>query len=192
MILACGVTYRRLGVPSLEALVGARRVLRRGDEPRPRARGRHVVVVGAGNSGGQAAVHLARYAARVTIVARGAALSATMSDYLVREIEADDRIDVRTETDVVDGGGDGRLEWLELADRGTGERDRVWRRGLFVLIGTETRTDWLPAASSATTTASCSPASDIDAAGGRSTGHRWRSRPACPACSRPETCAPTA
>ena len=67
-----------------------------------------------------------------------------MSSYLEREIEAHDRIEVRTGTEVVDGGGDGRLEWLELADRGTEQRERVEAAGLFVLIGTETRTDWLP------------------------------------------------
>jgi thioredoxin reductase (NADPH) len=105
-----------------------------------------VVVVGAGNSGGQAAVPLARYAAHVTIVARGGGLAATMSAYLVNEIQANGRIDVRTDTDVVDGGGDGRLEWVELAHRVTGERARVAASGLFVLIGTETRSDWLPSA----------------------------------------------
>ena len=104
-----------------------------------------MVVVGAGNSGGQAAVHLARYAAQVTIVARGQSLSTTMSDYLVREIEASPRIVVRTDTDIVDGGGDGQLEWLELADRASAARDRIPAAGLFILIGTETRSNWLPA-----------------------------------------------
>jgi thioredoxin reductase (NADPH) len=108
--------------------------------------GRHVVVVGAGNSGGQAALHLARYATQVTIVTRGAALAETMSAYLVNEIEANSRIDVRPDTDVVDGGGDGHLEWLETTHRVTGQRSRLTASGLFVLIGTETRTDWLPPA----------------------------------------------
>jgi thioredoxin reductase (NADPH) len=146
VILACGVTYRRLGVPSLEELVGAGVFY---GAPTSHARaleGTDVVVVGAGNSGGQAAVHLARYAARVTIVVRGGALAAAMSAYLVNEIETDDRIEVRTETEVVDGGGAGRLEWLELAHRVTRDRVRVAASGLFVLIGTETRTGWLPPA----------------------------------------------
>jgi thioredoxin reductase (NADPH) len=80
----------------------------------------------------------------VTIVARRDTLATTMSAYLVKQIEADGRIEVRTNSDVVDGGGDGRLEWLELAHRVTGKRDRVATSGLFVLIGTETRTGWLP------------------------------------------------
>jgi thioredoxin reductase (NADPH) len=103
-----------------------------------------VVVVGAGNSGGQAAVHLARYAARVTVVARGVSLSETMSAYLVREIDSNPRIVVRTGTEITGGGGNGRLEWLELADRATATGERIPAAGLFVLIGTKTRTDWLP------------------------------------------------
>jgi thioredoxin reductase (NADPH) len=146
VILACGVTYRRLGVPSLEELVGAGVFYGAATGHARALEGTDVVVVGAGNSGGQAAVHLARYAAHVTIVARGGALAATMSTYLVNEIQANGRIEARTETDVVNGGGDGRLEWLELAHRATGERARMAASGLFVLIGTETRTGWLPPA----------------------------------------------
>ncbi len=145
VILACGVTYRRLGVAPLEALLG-RGVFYGASTTQARAlQGAEVVVVGAGNSGGQAALHLARYAAHVTIVARGQSLSSTMSDYLVREIETSRRIVVRTDTDIVDGGGDGHLEWLELADRSSAARDRIPAAGLFVLIGTETRSNWLPA-----------------------------------------------
>ena len=145
VILACGVTYRRLGVTALEALVG-RGVFYGAPSTEARAlRDADVVVVGAGNSGGQAAVHLARYAARVTIAARGASLSATMSDYLVREIDANPRIVVRTAVEIVDGGGDTRLEWVDIADRSTGRRERLSAAGLFILIGTETRTGWLPA-----------------------------------------------
>ncbi len=144
MVLACGVTYRRLGVPSLEDLVGNGVFYGAATSHARALEGSEVVVVGAGNSGGQAALHLARYAASVTIVARGEALAATMSAYLVNEIEADDRIEVRTATDVVGGGGEGHLEWLELTHRRKGERVRVAASGLFVLIGTETRTGWLP------------------------------------------------
>jgi thioredoxin reductase (NADPH) len=144
VILACGVTYRRLGVTPIEALVG-RGVFYGAPSTEARAlRDTDVVVVGAGNSGGQAAVNLARYAARVTIVARGEALSETMSDYLVHEIEANPRIAVRTAVEIVDGGGETRLEWIEIADRSTGARERLSTAGLFILIGTETRTGWLP------------------------------------------------
>jgi thioredoxin reductase (NADPH) len=144
VILACGVTYRRLGVPSLEELVGAGVFYGPAASHAWALEGTDVVIVGAGNSGGQAALHLARYAAHVTIVARRDTLATTMSAYLVSQIEADGRIEVRTNSDVVDGGGDGRLDWLELAHRVTGERDRVATSALFVLIGAETRTGWLP------------------------------------------------
>jgi thioredoxin reductase (NADPH) len=145
VILACGVTYRRLGVAPLEALVGHGVFYGTSSTEARALRDAHVVVVGAGNSGGQAAVQLARYAARVTIAARGTSLSSTMSDYLIREIDANPLIIVRTQVDIVDGGGNGRLEWVEIADRTTGERDRIAAAGLFILIGTETRTGWLPA-----------------------------------------------
>ena len=146
VVLACGVTYRRLGVASLEALVGAGVFYGAATGHARALQDADVVVVGAGNSGGQAAVHLARYAARVTVVARGESLSDTMSAYLVRDIEANPRITVRTGTQVTDGGGDGRLEWLELTDRAGGTTERIAAAGLFVLIGTITRTDWLPRA----------------------------------------------
>ena len=144
VLLACGVTYRRIGVASLERLIG-RGVFYGASSTHARAlEGTEVVVVGAGNSGGQAAVHLARFATHVTIASRSSSLATTMSTYLVREIESNPRITVRTDVDIVDGGGDGRLEWVELAGRTTGTRERVGAAGLFILIGTETRTGWLP------------------------------------------------
>jgi thioredoxin reductase (NADPH) len=146
VILACGVTYRRLGVDALEALVGAGVFYGAAASRARDLDAAEVVVVGAGNSGGQAAVHLARYAGRVTLVARGPSLADTMSAYLVDEIASQSRIDVRTGTDVVDGGGDGVLQWVTLADRATGAGERLPASAMFVMIGTETRTDWLPAA----------------------------------------------
>jgi thioredoxin reductase (NADPH) len=144
VLLAFGVTYRRLGVEPLEELVGSGVFYGAAASHARALQGEDVAVVGAGNSGGQAAVHLARYARKVTIVARGTSLASTMSTYLVREIESNPAIAVYTGADVVDGGGDGRLEWLELADRTTGRRERIAAAGLFVLIGTTTRSDWLP------------------------------------------------
>jgi thioredoxin reductase (NADPH) len=144
VILACGVTYRRLGVPALEDLLGAGVFYGSSTSEARGLQDADVVVVGAGNSGGQAAVHLARYARHVTVVARGDALETTMSTYLIRELSMNPRVTVRTGVNVVDGGGDGRLEWIELADRRDGRCDRIATAGLFVLIGTETRTGWLP------------------------------------------------
>jgi thioredoxin reductase (NADPH) len=106
-----------------------------------------VYVGGGGNSAGQAAVHLSRFARSVTILVRRPDLAETMSSYLIGEIEYNPRISARTCTTVVDGGGGGgRLEWLSLEDVRTGERTTVPASGLFLLLGAEPHCDWLPAA----------------------------------------------
>lgn len=144
VVLACGVTYRRIGVEPLEALVGAGVSY---GAPMSEARslaGRPAIVVGAGNSAGQAAIHLARFAAKVKVVARRDGLAATMSSYLIDEIENHERIHVYTGAEVVDGGGDGRLEWITFLRRDTGERLTVPCEALFLMLGAEPRVDWLP------------------------------------------------
>src|SRR3712207_1970316 len=103
-----------------------------------------VFVVGGGNSTGQAAVHLARFARSVTIAVRRPDLAETMSRYLIDEMSYNPRITVETCTSVVDGGGDGRLEWLTLEDTRTGERRRREAQGLFLLLGAAPHCDWLP------------------------------------------------
>ncbi len=144
VLLACGVSYRRLDVASVEELVGAGVFYGAATGEAPALEGLDAYVVGAGNSAGQAALHLARYASSVTMVVRAAGLEHSMSDYLIREIRAHDRVTVCTHTEVVDGGGVGRLEWLTLRDNRTGDRNDVAAAGLFILIGAEPRTDWLP------------------------------------------------
>jgi thioredoxin reductase (NADPH) len=144
VVLATGVSYRRLGIPGLEDLHGAG-VFYGASGPEGRAlAGREVCVVGGGNSAGQAARHLARYASRVRLVVRRASLADTMSRYLRGEVEATENIEVLTNTEVADGGGDGRLERLILRRCGTDETQEVKAAGLFVLIGAEPHTDWLP------------------------------------------------
>jgi thioredoxin reductase (NADPH) len=103
-----------------------------------------VYVVGGANSAGQAAVHLSEYASRVTLLVRGRSLSTSMSDYLIKEIEAAQNIQVRFGTQVIDGGGEGRLEHLVLKDLASGLTETVPAAALFVLIGAEPRTEWLP------------------------------------------------
>jgi len=144
VILATGVTWRRLGVSSLEALVGAGVFYGAAASEAPAVRGREVYVVGGANSAGQAAVHLARYAARVTMLVRGASLAEAMSDYLIREIQAAPNIVVRYHTEAVDGHGNGHLTALTLKDRTTGTTETVPATALFILIGAEPHTDWLP------------------------------------------------
>ncbi|MBB4662379.1 FAD-dependent oxidoreductase [Conexibacter arvalis] len=144
VILATGASYRRLGVPSLEALTGAG-VHYGGPATEAYAlAGMDAFVAGGGNSAGQAVLHLARYARRVTLVVRRESLEAGMSHYLVREIRATPTIEVRTATTVVGGGGDGRLQELVLRDMATGREETVAADALFALIGARPHTDWLP------------------------------------------------
>lgn len=144
VILATGATYRRLGVPSLEALRGAG-VFYGGPASEAHAlTGKETYVVGGGNSAGQAALHLARYARRVTLIVRAQALTAGMSHYLVRQIEGTPNVELLTGTTVVGGGGDGRLQELVLRDSTTGRERAVAADALFVLIGARPHTDWLP------------------------------------------------
>jgi thioredoxin reductase (NADPH) len=146
VVLAMGASYQRLGVPALEALVGAGVFYGGGVTEGVAMSGRHVFVAGAGNSAGQAAVHLARYARQVTLLVRGGSLAASMSDYLVQEIAALENVDVRLHTRIVDGHGSSRLEALVLQDTTTGATETVPAEALFVLIGAQPRTEWLPAA----------------------------------------------
>jgi thioredoxin reductase (NADPH) len=143
VIVATGVAWRRLQVPRLEALAGAGVFYGAAGSEARALQGEHVFVVGAGNSAGQAALHLARYAASVTIVAIEDQLGEHMSDYLVRGVEATANIAVRRHTEVMDGHGRGRLEGLTLRDRASGASQTVPAAALFVLIGSEPRTDWL-------------------------------------------------
>jgi thioredoxin reductase (NADPH) len=144
VVLATGIAYKRLGIPELEALVGTG-VFYGASVSEARAhRGQEVYVVGGGNSAGQAAVHLARYAARVTILVRRESLAETMSKYLIDEIDGSDNIDVRPYTDVAGGRGDASLEAVELRDCRTGRRDTVPAAALFVMIGAQPHTSWLP------------------------------------------------
>jgi thioredoxin reductase (NADPH) len=142
VVLAIGVSYRRLGIPALEELIGTGVFHGASPSDAQLFTGGRVFVVGGGNSAGQAAVHLSRYAAHVTLVVRGSTLATTMSQYLVDEIESKGNVDVRVSTEVVDGGGDVRLERLVLRD-GDGEMT-VAADALFVLIGAQPNTDWLP------------------------------------------------
>jgi thioredoxin reductase (NADPH) len=144
MVLAMGVSYRRLGIPALDELVGAGVFYGSTGAEAVAMKGEKVYVLGAGNSAGQAALHLARYADEVTLLVRGDSLAAKMSEYLITEIENTANIRVRCNTQVADGGGDYRLKELVLEDIVTGTRETVLAHALFVLIGATPHTGWLP------------------------------------------------
>jgi thioredoxin reductase (NADPH) len=144
VLLAMGASYRRIEIPELEELNGAGVYYGGPTSEAPGLAGDDVYIVGGANSAGQAALHLARYARSVTLVVRASSLRAGMSDYLVRQVEATENIEVRLGTQVVGGGGDGRLGHLVLRDLVTQAETTVEAQALFLLIGAQPHTDWLP------------------------------------------------
>ncbi|WP_353509719.1 FAD-dependent oxidoreductase [Intrasporangium sp.] len=144
VVLAMGASYQRLAIPNLESLVGSGVYYGGGVAEAQAMEGQQVYVVGAGNSAGQAVVHLSKYAARVTMIVRGSALGASMSDYLVKMIDATENVDVWLHSTVIDGAGAGRLEELVVRDSDTGDTRTVPAAALFVLIGAQPHTQWLP------------------------------------------------
>jgi thioredoxin reductase (NADPH) len=144
VLLATGASYRRLGVPALEALSGAGVFYSGAVAAAPAMTGRDVYVLGGANSAGQAALHLARYARRVTLLVRAQSLGAGMSHYLVRQVEAEPKLQVRLGTEIAGGGGDGWLEQLVLRDRADGSEETVDADVLFLMIGARPHTEWLP------------------------------------------------
>jgi thioredoxin reductase (NADPH) len=143
VVLATGVSYRRLDVPELEryesagVYYGASAFDARG------LRGGRVHVVGGGNSAGQAALHFARYAQQVTLLVRQASLAASMSQYLIDTLAAAGVV-VRFRSAVVGGDGAGRLQRVVIRDLDTGASSEEPTDGVFVLIGALPRTQWLP------------------------------------------------
>ena len=146
VVIATGVSYRRLAVPELEPLAGAGVFYGAATTESQALAGKQAFVVGGGNSAGQAALHLSKYAQHVTILVRSKSLAASMSQYLIREIETAPNIEVCYRTEVTGGGGDGRLEQLSLRHRDTGDTRTEPADGLFVLIGAQPLTEWLPEA----------------------------------------------
>jgi thioredoxin reductase (NADPH) len=144
VIIAIGVTYRRLPGEGIARLTGAGVFYGSAPSLAQGMKGLPVFVAGGGNSAGQTAVHLARYAASVTIVAPDRSLSENMSDYLVKQVEATPNITVRLRTEVVDAVGGHRLEALILKNQVSNATETVPAAALFVLIGAEPATDWLP------------------------------------------------
>lgn len=145
VVLATGASYRSLDLPALEGMTDAG-VFYAASTQGQALSGEALYVVGGGNSAGQAAMHLSRYASRVTLVIRGESLADSMSRYLRDALEATANIEVRYRAEVVDAlaDEDGWLDALVLRDVGTGERETHRTGGLFVLIGADPHTEWLP------------------------------------------------
>ena len=143
VVLALGVEYRRLDAPGLAELEGAGVYYGASMSEAQALTGEPVFVVGGGNSAGQAALHLARYAREVTILVRGESLAETMSRYLIDALEETPNVAVRYRTEVAAAEGAGSLERLELREAG-GEAESLPAAALVILIGARPRTEWLP------------------------------------------------
>jgi thioredoxin reductase (NADPH) len=144
VIAAPGIAWRRLGVPRLEALVGSGVFYGAASSETQAMEECDVFVVGAGNSAGQTALHLAQRSRQVTMLVRGDSLARSMSEYLIREIEVTPNLAVRLNTVVSDGHGIEHLDALTLHDVLQDRIEQVPAAALFVLIGGEPRTQWIP------------------------------------------------
>ena len=141
-------------------------------------RGRNVFVAGAGNSAGQTALHLAKWADRVTVLVRGRSLADTMSDYLIRQLGAAPNVDICYRVQVADGSGagTGHLQSLVLQDTASRTRRSVPADALFVLIGSRPRTEWLGGSVGRDRQGFILTGPDLPAGA----GHRWPRRPPMP------------
>jgi thioredoxin reductase (NADPH) len=144
VVISTGVSYRRLGLPILEELSGHGVHYGASVSAAHALTGLRAAVVGAGNSGGQAVLHLARYCAAVHLIVRGSGLAESMSSYLVDAISAQPIIQVHLNTEVIGGYGNGQLELVTIRDRTSGQKQHIPLEGLFVMIGARPFTDWLP------------------------------------------------
>ncbi|MEU3276574.1 FAD-dependent oxidoreductase [Streptomyces antibioticus] len=143
VILATGVSYRQLTAPGCDDLTGCGVYYGSALTEAPACTGHDVYIVGGANSAGQAAMYLARGAKSVTLLVRGESLAASMSYYLIQQIEESSNIFVRARTVVESAHGDGHLQQVTLRDVTTGETERVDAQWMFVFIGAAPLTDWL-------------------------------------------------
>ena len=141
VLVASGVSYRKLDVPGFEALTGAGVSYGAAPAEARSCSNQRVVVIGGANSAGQAALYLSTHADQVTMLVRGRALQASMSHYLVERLETSENVDVRTQTQALAAEGDGHLEALRV--RGPDGEETLQADACFVFIGASPRTDWL-------------------------------------------------
>ncbi len=141
-ICATGVEYRRLNLPGEPDFLGAGIYYGAGASEAALCGDEHVVVIGGGNSAGQAAINFSRFARKVSIVIRGASLKSTLSSYLIDKILAEPRIEVRAFTEVTALEGDDRLRAILLTNRETQQTEGIETQWLFACIGGDPRTEW--------------------------------------------------
>jgi thioredoxin reductase (NADPH) len=143
LLLAMGVQWRTLDVPGMDRLQGAGVYYGGGSTEALSCRGETVYIVGGANSAGQAAMYFSKYAAKVVMLIRGASLTATMSYYLIEQIEKTPNIEVCPRRMVAGVYGEQRLECISIQNADTGETQQVPASSLFIFIGAQPRTEWL-------------------------------------------------
>jgi thioredoxin reductase (NADPH) len=146
IILALGVTWRKLNVPGIEQLTGAGVYYGAAQTEAIACKDEDVYVIGGANSAGQGAIYFSQYARKVTMLVRGESLAASMSQYLIDRIEQTENIEVLTYTSVVEAIGESSLEAIVLKNVKTGETKTVPAQSLFIFIGAMPRTEWLDGA----------------------------------------------
>lgn len=144
VVIATGVSYRRLNAPGIEPLVGAGVFYGSVDAETRMMKGLNAFVVGGGNSAGQAAAALAAADANVTLVIRGGSFAGSMSAYLIEQLENAPNVNVLLRTGVAEARGEQQLEALVLEDLDEGTKRVTNAAGLFIFVGAEPRTEWLP------------------------------------------------
>ncbi|MDQ3695317.1 MAG: FAD-dependent oxidoreductase [Chloroflexota bacterium] len=144
VIIATGVSWRSLAVPGAAALVGRGIYYGAARTEAPSVRGKEVYLIGGGNSAGQAALFFASYAQQVTLLVRGPSVSSSMSHYLIDQLGTKRNIHIRLQAAVVAVDGRGHLEAITIEDGATGAKERHETDALFVFIGADAVTAWLP------------------------------------------------
>ncbi len=189
-VCATGISYRRLGLPNEDRFLGAGVYYGAGASEAPLTRNEHVYIVGGGNSAGQATMHFAPHASRVSIVILDESLDTTVSRYLVDRIHSTPNVEVIPRTQVIALNGDEMLQEITLKNLTTGEERKTSAHWLFVCIGGVPQTQWAADVGIVRDEAGLVTGPDLLRTGsgpptGRSIVTRITSKRACPVCSQP-------
>jgi thioredoxin reductase (NADPH) len=144
IVIATGVTWRRLAIDGLDRLLGKGVYYGASRSEASTTQDRDIHLIGAGNSAGQAAMFFANHARTVTLVVRGGSLETSMSHYLIEQIRRKSNIEIALRSEVQAAHGDDQLKGIDIVDRASGEVRRVESGGVFVFIGADAETSWLP------------------------------------------------
>jgi thioredoxin reductase (NADPH) len=144
IVLACGVSWRKLEIAGFDRLAGKGISYGAARSEAPASHGLDIHIVGAGNSAGQAALFFSNHARQVTILCRGATLAKSMSRYLIAQLEARANITTLVDSEVTEASGEVSLEEIDVRNRVTGETRRLRSGGLYIFIGADAQTGWLP------------------------------------------------